>query len=231
MRRSLNPGDLFMRKDEGEIVVKKTIFCFLVITLFVSICYAKTKNKYGYFVSETLLNKDNIGVAVIKGDLGYCIVSTETLFDIYPVFVEKEGKNIKYFYINEFSVNRVNNKPTEFTISNDAKKNYISIDDVFPYSEAERIFNTVFYALGGKTGRGNLSAKGQIAKEEERAGKNLREASFEYWKQLPVCYNLLKSRIKYWKNYNDEVKGWLTEIVKYENLSGYDDLIEYVQQM
>lgn len=221
-----------MGKDGVEIVLKKTMFCFLVITIFVSICHAKTKNKYGYSVSATLLNKNNIGVAVIKGELGCCIVSTEKLFDIYPVGVEKDGKNIKYFYVPYgFVVKSINNKPTEFTISNNATKNYISIDDVLLQSEAEGIFKTVFYALGGKTGRGNWSSKDQIAREEERAGKKLREAPFENWKKQPICYNLLKSRIKYWKNYNDEVKGWLTEIVKYENLSGYDDLIEYVQQM
>lgn len=214
--------------------MKKAMFYFIIVTLFVSLCYAKTKNRYGYSVSAKLFNRDKVGVAVVNGELGVCFVSDENGLRTRPVFVEKIGKDIKYFYIYNYEnyyVKSINDEPREFTISNNAEKKYILLDEIFPRNEAERIYNTVFFALGGKTGSGNWSAKKQIAREEERAGKELRKAPLENWKKQPVCYTLLKSRIKYWKNYNDEIKGWLAEIVKYENLSGYDDLVEYVEHL
>lgn len=213
--------------------MKKTMFVLFVAILFTATCYAKTKNRYGYSVSAKLFNEDNIGVAVADRELGFCFVSTEEIFGTYLVFAEKEGKDVKYFYTNNYNCeyNESDYKKTKFTISDDAERFYISIDEIFPNIEASRIFHTVFYALGGKTGSGNWSTKEQIAKEEEKAGRGLRNASLENWKKEPACYTLLKSRIKYWKKYNDEVKGWLAEIVKQEHLSGYDDLIEYVEQL
>ncbi|MDE7290942.1 MAG: hypothetical protein K2N58_02750 [Treponemataceae bacterium] len=213
--------------------MKKQCAILFVMALFVSICYAE-RNKYGYSVSAKLFNKDNIGIAVANKEIGFCFVSTEKRFAIDPVFAEKEGKNIKYFYTNAYSVEQLdksNYKETNFTIPDNAIKTYISIDEIFPDIEAERIFNTVFFALGGNTGRGNWSAKGEIAREENAAGRKLRKVSFKDWQKQPTCYALLKSRIKYWKNYDNEVIGWLAEIVKYEDLAGYDDLMEYVEQL
>lgn len=213
--------------------MKKTMLCFIVVVLFASICYARTKNQYGYSISARLFNKNNIGVAVANGETGFYFLSTESAFARVPVFVEKNRKDVKYFYTDykNYYVKSVNDAPVEFSVSNNAEKKYISIDEIFPANEAERIYNTVLYALGGKTGSGNWSSKEQIAREEERAGRELRKAPLENWKKQPACYDLLKTRIKYWKKYNDEIKGWLLEIARYENLPGYDDLMEYLEEL
>lgn len=158
----------------------------------------------------------------------------------------------------EWSGDPSNYKKFAFRVDSELDKYYLSIDNlsnfpILPYTEACGTYYITSCALelqygwsaraeylfrkivGKKTGIKKTYTKKQIME----AGKKLRQAPLENWKKEPTCYGILKNgMINYWnkrKNdsnkLNNEVIEWIAKIVKYDNLSGYDDLLEYNEKI
>lgn len=265
-----------MGKDGVEIVLKKTMFCFLVITIFVSICHAKTKNKYGYSISvkkrydraPEYHNQYDYGIrlAVANGEIAYFVSPVNDMIE--PIFAsygrDWERKwndvDIRYFYILNLSAYNCYGDPSDykkfaFSVNSKLDKNYLPVDSlpnlpILPYTEAYGTYYIISCALGLRCGRWPARAeylfkkivgektgikKSYTKRQIEEMGKKLRQVPLENWKKEPTCYDILKNGIiNYWNKYknnndklNNEVIKWMAKIVKYENLLGYDDLLEY----
>ena len=202
---------------------------FLVLT-FVFFAGCTTTNTNRYSVSEKYWDK-NIAPVFCNDERGKYVFCFNGNVYNSSVFVEKEGKEKRYFWAG-YEEGYTGGDSSRFYFKITGEKHYISIDDILPKSEAEKIYNTVFFGFGGTTGSGNISSRAYKRQEELQLGQQIRSESLDYWKsKYPNIYKMFTQNLPYWEKYNDNIRVWLAKIVRFDSIGGYDALLTYVDNL